>query len=406
MKKILTLVVVAAIAVTSMFAQVLPNPGVKNTLWTGFGEQYPEAGESPDIRFYGLYETLQARIDVSEFTVEAMLNWAAETNWEFNRFQNITFANTYKTPFYYTNFSNQGGEKTNGYTDPYYVNFIWNAYAKNKNDLDFGMGTRLAWRIGPAPSCNGYYWEPYTHIPQGGLKDATPGNADVVGFTEYDNVYANHALGIRYRYSDFIEVGASMPDGTNSDDLVCNAAFAIKPIDFFRASVAFENIGNADTDFYSGISLYFDKVTVDAYLEIEDFTGDNEDKTWGSGATLTFYPVKNFMVRPEAGFSFFKNSDYTPAIYGGGRLEYVVNNKFTIGGFASTAFGSKDKNWEDSSATDDWTGGFIFDARPDFTYTIDKNSSISATLDYQFRRAFNNDSYSVWASGVYWTYRK
>ena len=267
MKKILALAVCVVVVVSTAFTQVLTKAGVQNTLWTGFGEMYPEAGKSPDIRFYGLYDTLQARVDVSSFTIDAMLNWAAETNWEFNRFQNITFVNTQKTPFYYTNHSGQGGDKTSGYTDSLYVNFIWNAIAKNKHDLDFGMGSRLSWVIGPAPSCYGCYWEPLTHIPQGGLKDAAPGTADVAGYTSYDNNYADHALGIRYRYSDFIEAGISIPSGVNTDKPFFNAAFAIKPMDVFRVSLALENIGNDSTDLYTGLSLYFKKVTVDAYFE-------------------------------------------------------------------------------------------------------------------------------------------
>lgn len=405
MKKILSLAVCAALVVSSAFTQVLTKAGVQNTLWTGFGEQYPEAGKSPDVRFYGLYETLQARVDVSQFTIEAMLNWAAETNWEFNEFQNITFANTQKTPFYYTNHSGQGGDKTSGYTDSLYVNFLWNAIAKNKHDLDFGMGTRLSWVIGPAPSCYGCYWEPLTHIPQGGLKEGAPGSADVAGYTSYDNNYADTALGIRYRYSDFIEAGISIPSGVTTDKPFFNAAFAIKPMDVFRASVALENIGNDSTDLYTGLSLYFSKVTVDAYFEFEDFSGKQNYKTWGTGATVTFFPIKKLMVRPEAGVSVFKDSNYTPAVYAGGRLEYSINEKMMVGGFTSFGWGSKDRRWEDYKHTEDYTGGFVFDIRPDFTYSFDKHNSISAAFDYQFRKAFNNDDYSVWAAGVYWTYK-
>ena len=61
------------------------------------------------------------------------------------------------------------------------------------------MGTRLSWKIGPAPTCNGYYWEPYTHIVQGGLKEGAPGTADVVGYTHYDNGrtdYPQEAFGV------------------------------------------------------------------------------------------------------------------------------------------------------------------------------------------------------------------
>jgi len=407
MKKIISLCLAAVFVVSVAFSQTLPKIGVENTLWTGFGQQYPEGAklETPNVRYYGLYETLQARIDISQFTVEGMLNWAAETNWKFNDFGGVHFVNTQKTPFYYTNHSEQGGEHTTGLTDSYYVNFVWNALAKDKHDLDFGMGTRLSWKIGPAPNCNGYYWEPYTHIVQGGLKEGAPGTADVVGYTNYDNVYANHALGIRYRYDDFIEAGISLPSGVTTDKMFFNAAFAIQPMDVFRVGVAFEDVGKDSTDFYSGLSLYFSKVTVDAYLEIQDIGSNADEKTWGTGATVTWYPIKNLMVKPEGGVSFYRTSNYTPAFYAGGRLEWTINNQLVLGGFSSLAFGSRNQQWEKIAGKKDWHGGFIFDARPDFTFIIDKKNTLTATIDYQYRNSYSKKDYSVWASGVYWTYK-
>jgi len=405
MKKILSFLL-CSFFVTTIFAQVLSKSGVENTLWTGFGQQYPEWNimdyTSPNIRYYGLYETLQARIDVSQFTVEGMLNWAAETNWKRNDFDSVTFVNTQKTPFFYTNNSNQGGENTSGLTDSYYVNFIWNVVSKDKNDLDFGMGTRLAWKIGPAPACFGYYWEPYTHVNQGGLKEGVPGSADVVGYTHYDNLYANQALGVRYRYGDIVEAGISIPSGVTTNKPFFNAAFAIQPVDFFRAAVAFEDVGKDNTDFYSGLSLYLKKVIVDAYIEVQDIGNDNKDKTWGTGLTISWHPFKDVLLKPETGFTFYKNDDYTPAVYAGGRVEWTVNKQFILGGFTSTAWGSKNKKWKN----DDWNGGFIFDLRPDVTYVLDSRNSFTAAFDYQYRIAYTNSTYSVWATGFYWNYRK
>ena len=154
MKKIISLLCGIVVLALSVSAQVLPKSGVQNTMWTGFGQQYPT--ESSGVRYYGLYNTLQARVDLAQFTIEGMLNWAAETNWDSNNaFSSITFSNSQKTPFWYTNHSSQGGWNTSGETESYYVNFIWNALSKEKHDLDFGMGTRLAWKIGPAPACGG-----------------------------------------------------------------------------------------------------------------------------------------------------------------------------------------------------------------------------------------------------------
>lgn len=410
MKKIISLLCGIVVLALSVSAQVLPKSGVQNTMWTGFGQQYPTiqnpfdpSYKSSGVRYYGLYNTLQARVDLAQFTIEGMLNWAAETNWDVNNaFTSVTFSNTKKTPFWYTNNSSQGGSHTTGETESYYVNFIWNAISKDKNDLDFGMGTRLAWKIGPAPVCGGYYWEPLTHVVQGGLKEGVPGSADVVGYTHYDNQYANHALGIRYRYSDMIEAGISIPSGVTTDKPFFNAAFAIQPVDVFRASVAFENVCTSYADFYTGLTLNLQKVIIDAYLEIQNLgNADYHNKTWGTGATISFYPVKSLLIRPEAGFTFYREANYTPAFYAGGRVEWGINKSCILGGFVSLAWGSKNTDWNN-----DWTGGFILDARPDFTYIINNRHKISIALDFQHRVAFNNKAYQVWATGLYWTYKR
>lgn len=401
MKKIVSLLCGIVVLALSVSAQVLPKSGVQNTMWTGFGQQYPT--ESSGVRYYGLYNTLQARVDLAQFTIEGMLNWAAETNWDSNNaFSSITFSNSQKTPFWYTNHSSQGGWNTSGETESYYVNFIWNAISKDKNDLDFGMGTRLAWKIGPAPVCGGYYWEPLTHVVQGGLKEGVPGSADVVGYTHYDNQYANHALGIRYRFSDMIEAGISIPSGVPTDKPFFNAAFAIQPVDVFRASVAFENVCTSYADFYTGLTLNLQKVIIDAYLEIQNLgNADYHNKTWGTGATISFYPVKSLLIRPEAGFTFYREANYTPAFYAGGRVEWGINKSCILGGFVSLAWGSKNTDWND-----DRTGGFILDVRPDFTYLINNRHKISIALDFQHRVAFDNKAYQVWATGLYWTYKR
>ena len=409
MKKIVSLLCGIVVLALSVSAQVLPKAGVQNTLWTGFGQQPTivlnpvDPYKSSGVRYYGLYNTLQARVDLAQFTIEGMLNWAAETNWDSNNaFSSITFSNSEKTPFWYTNNYSQGGSHTTGETESYYVNFIWNALSKEKHDLDFGMGTRLAWKIGPAPVCGGYYWEPLTHVVQGGLKEGVPGDADVVGYTHYDNQYANHALGIRYRYSDMIEAGISIPSGVTTDKPFFNAAFAIQPVDVFRASVAFENVCTSYADFYTGLTLNLKKVIIDAYLEIQNLgNADDYYKTWGTGATVSFYLLKNLLIRPEAGFTFYREANYTPAFYAGGRVEWGINKSCILGGFVSLAWGSRNTDWNN-----DWTGGFILDARPDFTYIINNRHKISIALDFQHRVAFNNKAYQVWATGLYWTYKR
>ena len=102
MKRIVSLLCGLTVLTLSSFAQVFPKAGVQNSMWTGFGQQYPtvllnpvDPYKSSGVRYYGLYNTLQARVDIAQFAIEGMLNWAAETNWDSNNaFSSITFSNT------------------------------------------------------------------------------------------------------------------------------------------------------------------------------------------------------------------------------------------------------------------------------------------------------------------------
>ena len=213
MKKLLVLFNVFLLGSSILFAQVLSSTGVKNTLSTSFGLPYANTDVSDrDVRFFGLLETLQIRYDVGKFTAEGMLNWGALANWSAEDGGDaFTFAHTGITPFYYTNNHTAGGGWwTKPTIDGYYVNFIFHP---TKN-IDLGMGTRLNWVIGPAPSSLDDYWGYKAHLVQGGLKDAAPGNADVAGYTYYANCYTSYyqtntkaALAARFRYEDFIEAG-------------------------------------------------------------------------------------------------------------------------------------------------------------------------------------------------------
>ena len=76
MKKLLALAA-AAFVISAASAQVLSEPGVKNTLSVTFGKTYFDNGskyDDPGLRFYGFIDTVQTRIDIKKFTVDAMLN--------------------------------------------------------------------------------------------------------------------------------------------------------------------------------------------------------------------------------------------------------------------------------------------------------------------------------------------
>lgn len=418
MKKIVALA--AALMLTAAaWSQVLSEPGVKNTLSVTFGDTYLN-GEStyydPGLRFFGFIDTVQTRIDVAKCTVDAMLNWGALTNDEVvvGKFSDdFYFKNTVITPFWYTNHyyiadKTKDSWWTNGDAESYYVNFIYHPHKY----WDLGMGTRLEWKVGPAPGYNGNLWEPFCHIVQGGLKDAVPGQADVAGYTYYANSYTAYyygqtkaALAARFHYKDFIEVGAAIPSGVTTDKPVFNAGVKVHPVDFLTISGAVDGVFRSTGNIYTGVTVAFKPFILDAYLGI-DYKEDNKENggRWGTGAALTFNFKKiNLMLKPEAGFTFYTYSDYTMAFYTGIRINWQFAEKFAFGGWSSIAFGSKDSKWEDVEATKDYWGGSILDIRPDFTWTLDKNNSFTAFLDFQHRNNYAHEKLNTWATGVYWT---
>lgn len=416
MKKLLVLATVAMLSVSTLCAQVLGSAGVKNTLSTAFGLPYGESGDDnrDSIRLYGFFDTLQARVDISKFTIEGMLTWGIVNNGGW------TIGNTRVTPYFYSNnYKGYGGWWTDPLTENYYVNFLWHPMA----GLDVGMGTRLDWKVGPAPACYGNYWDPYAHPVQGGLQDAAPdstGNA-VVGYTYYANSYTawyegntKAALGIRYRYKDMIEVGAAMPSGVDFGAPLFNIGAKVHPIDILTISAAFDGVFRGTSDFYTGVNLALKYFVLDAYLGLNFRSSNNDYKQgalfqdagrWGTGAALTFNFSKiNLMLRPEAAFTFYNKSNYTMAWYTGARVEWSFKPEFMLGGWSSIGFGARDNNWDDDPVRKNWEGGWIFDLRPDFTWKFNKHNSFTAYFDYQYRRSPNKNNNDLWASGVYWTY--
>lgn len=428
MKKILTVAAVLILTASTMFGQMLQGTGVKNTLSTTFGRPYGELndGKREDVHYYGFINTLQARVDISKVTMEGMLNWGALT-WADKLVTSFTFVNTEITPFWYTNHFDEGGWWTNGNAESYYVNFL----AHPIQGLDIGMGTRLAWKVGPAPASHGNYWEPIAHIVQGGLKDAAPGKADVVGFTYYANSYTAYyngntkaALGARYRYNNLFEIGIALPSGVTADSPVFNFGLMLHPIDNLSIAVSYDGILQDSENFYTGLTFGANKVLVEAWFGL-NMRGDGNTLfptienagRWGTGLALTFNFAKIGMsLRPEAGITVYNYSDYTPATYAGARMDWAfAKNSFVFGAWSSLAWGSYDLKWHDETRarkagynyekTKNYYGGFIFDVRPDLTWNFNANNSFTLFFDYQNRSKFDKSTYDVWASGLYWTTR-
>lgn len=97
MKKLLMSVSALVFAASLSFGQVMQEAGVENNLFTGFGS--PLYG---DPLYYGFIDTLQARVDVNQFTIEGMLNWGALAEWSEDEIYSIP-----GTPLKYH--ANEGG---------------------------------------------------------------------------------------------------------------------------------------------------------------------------------------------------------------------------------------------------------------------------------------------------------
>lgn len=448
MKKLLCILAAAGILAASVSAQVLDSTGVKNTVWSGFGAPL----STSDAKFYGIIDTLQGRADVGMFTIDGMVNWGAVANWDTDdNLDNFSLSNTEYDALYFhylnagdnsnnytvQNFNN-GADFSNTTQEPYYVNFAMHPFT----GFDFGAGTKLAWQIGPAPSYGDWQWDAAAHIRQGGYSTSyddktgevgeyeysaesvgnAPGTADVTGFVPYANIYAKKAIGARYRYEKIFEIGAAVPDGANTDNPRVNLAFSLQPIDALRIGAAYEGLFQKDGNLYAGVTFNFNKnFILDGFFAWDSIDTDNgdddaKDMAYGSGAILTIIiPDMNMTIRPEGGFNWFENKDYTPAWYIGGTLKFNVGEKMVLGAWSSAAWGSKNENWTDKDwcannlvnydDSKDWDGGFIFDIRPMFTFNLTERHALTASFDFESRKAFDGKTRTCWSAGAYWTYR-
>lgn len=398
MKKIL-LGAAMALSMFALSAQVMPNSGVKNTLWAGFGS--PDT-ENKNFTFYGFTDTLQARVDIAQFTMEGMINWGLFTDFDANGSRLFEF--TQKTAFYVVNRCSDfvSTSETDSLTDRYYVNFLWHPF----QGFDVGAGSSLNWKVGPAPVCGDYYWGKDAHIKQGGLKDNVPGLTDVAGFVYYPNVYAKEAIGLRYNYEDIFEAGFAIPSGASANAFNFNVGLKVQPIDLFAVSFAYEGVCLNEGNLYAGVHFNLSKGSeLNVYLGMDRLGGNDNDGVNGLGVSGAF-TVKSIGLRltPEVGVTFYEDDDYTNAIYLGSGFAFDITNQFTFGAWLSFAWGAENKLWDDLAATRDWNGGSVFNVRPMVEFNVNKNNSISLYADYQQRTTFDHYEYSSWAAGMYWTY--
>lgn len=449
MKKLLSALAASLLFAAALNAQVLDKEQMKNTAWVGLGA--PLGG---DPMIYGFTDTFQTRFDRGKFTIEAMLNWSFLANYdnEYN-VDNFKFGTSNSNPLS-LKYGNCGPNKVSGearaldgeYNDhanvsntlqeSYYVNFL---YHITKN-VDFGVGTKLNWQVGPAPNYGGWLWEHDAHVRQGGFSTSygdrsgsfindnhpntswenldtyryyvqapgnRPGTADVVGFVPFANKYAKRALGVRFISDDKnLEIGAALPNGFNTDDPVLNSGIKFSPAKWLTLAAAVEGLLDDGTNFYTGATIGFDRFILDIYLACDSlFTNAKDDQAYGTGAAITFkIPNTKVTLRPEVGANFFEDDNYTSALYSGIMVSMDLNSQIGLNIWSSIAFGSSDKRWDDYAATDDWDGGHVFDIRPEVTYAYTKNTSFAAYIDIEHRKAFDGTSRKCWATGLFWTY--
>ena len=444
MKKIITVICAAAFATVSAFAQVMEKSGMKNTAWTGFGN--PFDGKT---QYFGLTDTLQARVNRGNVTVEGMLSWSFLANYDNEGdVDNFVWGTTNRNPLaLHAGYNNSGcstGKNTNKFIggkysnavnttnalqDSYYVNFFCHL---NKN-FDLGVGTKLNWGSCPAPGYGAWIWDADAHNVQGGFSTAyderggvfgqtsseatgryqynvdAPGTSDVVGFVHYANKYAKKAAGVRFvTDGDFyLELGSALPNGFNTSDPAINFGAIFAPCDWLKFGATMEGAFEEAANFYTGATIGAGNVVVDVYLAMDSlFTDVDDDEAYGTGVAVTFgIPSTKITLRPELGVNFFQYDEYTPAWYTGALFSLPFNEVFEFRVWGSFAQGSRDKRWDDSSATDDYDGGHIITARPSLKYMVSKALSLDGYFNFEKRKAFDGEDRNAWSTGIFCTYK-
>lgn len=406
------------------FAQVLEKAGVQNSLWTGMGvpSGTPNSSERAGFRWYGLIDTIQARVDVANFTIDGMLAWGALTQWTHNSIDEFTFVNTSAKPEHFLHQATAKvaadiNRRSNGYNkgdnsfgnDSYYLNFLWHPF----DGFDVGLGTRLEWDVGPAPSYGDYAWEYRAHVHQGDLRDGNPGSVPVAGFLKYANTYAQKALSVRYKYKDIIEAGIALPSGFNTGSPMTNVGIEFTPIKPLTFAFAYEALFIRDSNMYTGATIRFGQgFILDAYLAFNGIgNGYSKNGKWGTGAAFAIgFPSINLYIRPEAAFTFYSNSDYTMAFFTGGKVNFDFAERCHLGCWISFAWGADNKQWyEDTNpmynVTKDYFGGFIFNIRPEFAFDINKNHTIAVTTEFESLTDYKRDVVDAMLFGFYWRFK-
>ncbi|MDE5580141.1 MAG: hypothetical protein K2I95_01805 [Treponemataceae bacterium] len=421
MKKFLIAIAAGAILLSSASAQILKERSVQNTLYTGFGLPYEDDNDDghDSFKWFGLLDTLQVRLDWEWFTIDGGLSWGLPLyDWHGS---GIRFENTHETQFAFLG-EQRGGKAETACKDGYkhYVNFVVRPF----NGFEAGVGTHLDWSVGPSPQTGGFPWMPISHVLQGDLSiesDPKESNApvenEVRGKFDYAYKWADAAIAARYTIgfdkakNHYLQLGVAIPDATTSGHFFINAAAELKPIDLLTVAVAYKHADSANGggDFYTGLKLDFTRnFNIEAWFGLDGIglkkSGDVDGhKMWGTGAAVYIkFGKLPLWIKPEVGFSDYLYSDYTAALYTGGRIQWDITKALHLGAWTSFAWGAKidDPSW------DDYNRGFIWNIRPDFTFDINQHHSISAVFEYETTHYPNDNRYNRFCFGFYWKYNR
>ena len=350
-----------------------------------------------------------------------MLAWGALTEWTNDSINKFSFVNTNNKPEHFlhrndTKVNDGEGRRSNAYDkyDPYqdygnnsyYLNFLWHPFT----GFDVGIGTRLEWDVGPAPSYGSYTWEYKSHVHQGDLRDGNPGGVPVAGYIKYSNTYAQKAIALRYKYKDIVEVGFALPSGCSSDLFTTNFGFSLTPVKFITAAFAYEGLFINGSNLYTGLTFRFtDSIMLDAYLAFNDIgTNYSNAGKWGTGAALMLgFPKIGLYLRPEVGITGYAKSNYTLAVYTGAKLNFDFAKRCHLGCWVSFAWGAENSDWHKvkDSTEDNWFGGFIFNIRPEFAFDINANHTLAVTTEFQSLTDYKRDVVDSLLIGFYWRFK-
>lgn len=395
MKKIIAYITIVTCLVSALSAQLMDKNQYTNSLWTGFGNFNPRtdpADAAPNARDFhtdhaewkGFSDVFQARMSAGTMTIDAMLQWNANTYYDSD------------DSLDHVAFEYQDSE----------VNFILKA-VKN---LDFGMGTRLNWLVGPAPSNGGYLWQVRYHVMQGGLQYGLPGAAAVTGAAYYANYINNNyklktntvsteAVALNVNYEDLFQVMGAVPNGSSTDDFVVNGGLRVMPTESILIAAAFNRILLDDGNLYAGLSCtVIDNIQIDGWFAMNNLGGKSDNGLIGTGGALGMN-LGEFTLRPEIGVTFYESSHYTTAGYTGLQFIYDLTEELSFNLWSSVALGSKDKRWDSSRK-----GGTIIDIRPDLTYFFKTNDEFAVSFEYQRITSFLDKTYNNWSMGFFWTH--